>query len=232
MHMIAIESSIMHVCRYVTILIAMSVYLVAITDPGLIVKTASPCEIHNCWLYYTDDGLGFITCFLILNEHECAWTLIIKQLCGIWSALAGVFIPTLQPLWPTDLLCCLYYHCSYRFSNCLWRSVLTSLIVRAASVTTTHCVAGVLWRTSVLKGHSARMQWSQWDGCKTPVSVSQPQSPPASLFWITQRLWVVLILCFHSGVFHYEYYLAWYIPKLSVGREKKSLAWIHSLCMR
>ena len=31
-----------------------------------------------------------------------------------------------------------------RFSKFLWRNVLTSLIVRAASVTTTHCVAGVL----------------------------------------------------------------------------------------
>ena len=49
----------------------------------------------------------------------------------------------------------------YRFSESLWKSVQTSLIVRAASVTTTHCVAGVLWSTSVLEGPSARMQWSQ-----------------------------------------------------------------------
>ena len=78
-----------------------------------------------------------------------------------------------------------------RFFKSLWRSVLTSLIVRAASVTTTHCVAGVLWSTSVLGGPSVRMQWSQWDGCRTPVSASQPQSPPASLSWITLRLWVL-----------------------------------------
>ena len=93
-----------------------------------------------------------------------------------------------------------------RFSNSLWRSVLTSLIVRAASVTTTHCVAGVLWRTSVLEGPSARMQWSQWDGCRTPVSASQPQSLPASLSWITLRLWVrfnvyckcfIIVVCFY-----------------------------------
>ena len=82
-----------------------------------------------------------------------------------------------------------------RFSNSLWRSVLTSLIVRAASVTTTHCVAGVLWRTSVLGGPSVRMQWSPWDGCRTPVSASQPQSPPASLSWMTLRLWVCLFVC-------------------------------------
>ena len=75
-----------------------------------------------------------------------------------------------------------------RLSKSHWRSVLTSLIVRAASVTTTRCVAGVLWRTSVLGGPSARMQWSQLDGCRTPASASQPQSPPTSLSWMTLRL--------------------------------------------
>ena len=83
-----------------------------------------------------------------------------------------------------------------RLSKSLWRSVLTSLIVKAASVTTTHCVAGVLWRTSVLGGPSVRMQWSQWDGCRTPASASQPQSLPTSLSWMTQRV-LVWIACLH-----------------------------------
>ena len=86
------------------------------------------------------------------------------------------------------------YNMFYRFSKSLWRSVPTSLIVRAASVTTTHCVAGVLWSTGVLGGPSVRIQQSQWDGYRTPVSASQPQSPPASLSWMTLRLWVFLSL--------------------------------------
>ena len=39
--------------------------------------------------------------------------------------------------------------------------MLTSLIVRAASVTTTLYVAGVQWSTSVLGGPSAGMERSQ-----------------------------------------------------------------------
>ena len=80
------------------------------------------------------------------------------------------------------------YTTMYRFFKSLWRSVLTSLIVSDASVTTIHCVAGVLWSTSVLGGPSARMQQTQGGGCRTPVSASQLQSPPTSLSWITLRL--------------------------------------------
>ena len=39
--------------------------------------------------------------------------------------------------------------------------MLISVIVRAVSVTTTHCVVGALLRTSVVGGPSAEMEWSQ-----------------------------------------------------------------------
>ena len=97
---------------------------------------------------------------------------------------------------------CIHLYNVYRFSNSHWRSVLTSLVVRDASVTTTHYVGGVLWRTSVLEGPSARMQQSQWDGCRTPVSAFQPQSPPTSLSWMTRRLWVCSMLALFERTTH------------------------------
>ena len=120
------------------------------------------------------------------------------KLCGAWSVLAWGFIPNLQP--PLAYRPVMLFVLP-RFFKSLWRSVLTSLIVRAASVTTTHCVAGVLWSTSVLEDPSAGMERNQWDGCRIPVSASQPQSPPTGLSWMTLRLWVLFIVLVHAPCF-------------------------------
>ena len=150
-----------------------------------------------------ESGLDYI--YVATRSSVKTFNLIALHFCTVKPTCITIVFSILQFL---NTLCTVFT--TYRFFNSLWRNVLTLLIVKTASVTTTHCVGGVLWSRGVLEGPSATTQWNHWDGCRTLASVSQLQSLPISLSWITLRLWVLFIICI---MFHCVFILTYCYPK-------------------